>query len=175
MLLATAMSESKRSLISTIHIFAGLDEAVVDLLAEACRELHVAAGETVVEQGAVAREMFVIARGRVEVIQHAGTPDKVVLAKLGHGEFFGEMCILDCMPRAATVRALEPTALYSLKNADLLQIFRRWPDQYGILMLNISRDLCRRLRQVHDLLCAALRTQNASFPTGQADEILRIE
>ena len=77
------------------------------------------------------------------------------------------------MPRAATVRAIEPTELYVLRNSDLLKLFRRWPDQYAILMLNISRDLCRRLRKVHAQLCAARAKQGA--PEFSEEEKCRLE
>jgi hypothetical protein len=60
----SGMSETTRSQLSTVHIFAGIDEAVMDLLAEACRERHAAAGEIVVEQNALASEMFVIATAK---------------------------------------------------------------------------------------------------------------
>src|SRR5215210_1486218 len=148
------MAERSRSLLSAIHIFAGLDEEVMASLREACREHHVEQGETILSQDAIGTEMFVIKRGEVEIIKNCGGPAEIVLAKLGEGEFFGEMCIIECMPRSATVRASERTELYSLRNTDLLKLFRRWPDQYGILMLNIARDLCRRLRSLHELFGA---------------------
>lgn len=165
--------ETTRSLLATIHIFAGLDDVVMDSLAVSCRKFHAEAGQVVVEQEAVASEMFVIVQGKVEVTKHSGSGDEVMLATMGPGDFFGEMCILECMPRAATVRALEPTELYVLRNGDLLKLFRRWPDQYAILMLNISRDLCRRLRSVHELLCSALLKNSTSVRVD--DDSCRLE
>lgn len=150
-----AITDTRR-LLGTIHIFAGLDDAVMDSLVLSCRKLEVKSGQIVVDQGAVASEMFVIVRGKIEIIKHPGTSKEIVLATMGPGEFFGEMCILECMPRAATVRTLEATELHVLRNGDLLKLFRRWPAQYAILLLNISRDLCRRLRTVHELLSQAL-------------------
>ena len=150
---------SARRLLAGIHIFAGLSDQAMESLAASCQHLHVESGQAIVEQGAVASEMFVIVRGKVEVIKHAGSPAAVLLENMEAGEFFGEMCILECMPRAATVRALEPTDLYVLSNGDLLKLFRKCPDQYAILVLNISRDLCRRLRRVHELLCTARSEQ----------------
>lgn len=162
-----AITDTRR-LLGTIHIFAGLDDAVMDSLVLSCRKLEVKPGQIVVDQGAVASEMFVIVRGRVEVIKHPGTSKEIVLATMGPGEFFGEMCILECMPRAATVRTLEATELHVLRNGDLLKLFRRWPEQYAILMLNISRDLCRRLRAVHELLCQAMVNQEAQGSIGES-------
>jgi CRP-like cAMP-binding protein len=148
------MTEPARSLLTTIHIFAGLAEDVIDSLSDVCQERRAEAGEIILRQMEVGREMFVMAEGEVEIVRNLGTPDELLLATLGPGEFFGEMCILECMPRSATVRATVPTRLYSLRNTDLLRLFQRWPDQYGILMLNIARDLCRRLRGLQENFAA---------------------
>lgn len=169
------MAESTRSLLSTIHIFAGLDEEVMDSLAEVCKECNAEPGEIIVKQNDVANQMFVIAKGEVEIIKHLGSAEEIVLARMGSGEFFGEMCIIECMPRAATVRARQLTALYSLRNTDLLRLFRRWPDQYAILVLNISRDLCRRLRALDELLCTLLMKNGGAVPMEIGDKPLRIE
>ena len=173
------MAKCNRHLLSTIHIFAGLDEEVMDSLTEASHERHAEAGEIIVSQDAVASDMFAIAEGEVEgeveVIKHLGTPKEITLAKMGPGEFFGEMCIFECMPRAATVRACQPTELYSLRNMDLLRLFRRWPDQYAILMLNISRDLCRRLRAIHELLCSVRQDDGKPLRIEMDGKPLRIE
>ena len=147
------MADDTRALLGTIHIFAGLDGSVMNSLASSCRKIQVKAGESVVEQGDVANEMFVIARGRVEVIKHRGTPQETLLGDMGSGDFFGEMCILECMPRAATIRTVEDSEFYVMRNGDMLRMFRHSPEQYAILILNISRDLCRRMRSLHDLIC----------------------
>jgi CRP-like cAMP-binding protein len=155
-----------RPLLTGINIFSGLSEEVMESLASNCRHVPAAAGEIIVRQGDAAHEMFVIAGGRADVIKHAGDPGEIHLATLGKGEFFGEMCIIECMSRAATVRAAENCELFALSNGDLLRLFRRWPDQYAILILNISRDLCRRMRQLHELLSA--------YPEGPRGDIARL-
>jgi hypothetical protein len=48
--------------------------------------------------------------------------------------------------------ALTPGTLYALSNSDIHRLFKEWPDQFAILILNISRDLCRRLRAMNRLL-----------------------
>jgi len=140
-------------LLRKIHIFAGLSEEALQALSDLCRELPVEPGAVLVEQDTPGREMYLIGRGKVEVVKSFEDGRNVSVAMLGGGEFFGEMCIIECgMPRSASVTAIEPSLLYALKGADIFRLFKLWPDQCAILMLNIARDLSRRLRKMNQIL-----------------------
>ncbi len=134
-----------------MHIFAGLNEAALSALSAACRESEAAPGQIVVSEGTPGSEMFLIGSGRVEVVKRAGASGETVLASLGPGDFFGEMSLIECMIRSASIRCVEPSTLYALRSADLIRLFQRWPDQYAILIVNIARDLCRRLRSMDEV------------------------
>ncbi len=151
----TKAAHSARRMIECIHVFAGLKEQTLDALAAACVPCRAKKGALVVKEGTPGREMYLIARGGVEVVKAAGSREEVVLAELSAGEFFGEMCIIECRRRSASIRALKPSLLYSLESGDLLHVFQQWPDQYGILIYNIARDLCRRLRTMDDVFAAS--------------------
>ena len=57
--------------------------------------------------------------------------------------------------RSASVIALEPTRVFTLKGMDFYKLYRQRPDQYGIVVLNIARDLARRLHQLDEHFCVA--------------------
>ena len=135
-------------------MFNGLRKEVLTGLAGVCVERSCGAGEVLVKEGTLGREMYVIAQGRVEVVIQAGAGKELVLATLGGGDFFGEMSVVECRARVATVRALEATALYSLNRADLLKLFEKSPDQFAILMLNLARGLCGHLRAIDQVFAA---------------------
>lgn len=101
------------------------------------------------------REMFLIAEGGVRIVTRCGQPTETVLAELSAGDFFGEMSLIECSRRSASAIATEPCVLYTLSNTDIHGLFKRWPDQFSILILNISRDLCRRLRTMNELVAAS--------------------
>ena len=61
--------------------------------------------EIVFREGEQTRDMYVIHEGRVEILKHAGGHE-VQLAVLERGSFFGEMSMLEGLPRSATARAL---------------------------------------------------------------------
>ena len=149
--------------LARIHIFAGLREDVLAHLAAHCRERHVEAGDVIVEENVMGREMFLIGEGRVRIVGQHGRSGATVLAELGEGDFFGEMSLIECTRRSASAVAAEPGVLYALSNADIHGLFKKWPDQFSILILNISRDLCRRLRKMNELVAAGRAERSWDF------------
>lgn len=138
-----------------IHIFAGLRDEVLESLAQRCTEIRAEQGDMIVEENVMGREMYLIAEGSVRIVSQLGLPGETVLAELGAGEFFGEMSVIECARRSASGIATEPSVLYALSNTEIHALFKRWPDQFSILILNISRDLCRRLRAMNRVVAAS--------------------
>ena len=62
--------------------------------------------------------------------------------------------MIDCVARSASIRAIEDTTLFSLKGTDLYRLFQHHPDQYAIVILNIARDISRRLRAIDEKFTA---------------------
>src|SRR3954447_4945699 len=65
-------------------------------------------GDRIVSEGDLGREMFIIAAGRVR-ISKAGDNGDVTLGYIERGEFFGEMSLLESLPRFASAYAVGPT------------------------------------------------------------------
>jgi CRP/FNR family transcriptional regulator, cyclic AMP receptor protein len=151
---ARISAKQSQRFLRTIPIFAGLNSSALAVIAGAVEQASFHPGETIVEEAETGNRMFVIHRGKVEVVKHRGEAHETILATLGPREFFGEMCIIDCLVRCASVRALEDTFLFALKSTDLHHLFERHPDQYAILILNIARDISRRLRALDELFAA---------------------
>jgi CRP/FNR family cyclic AMP-dependent transcriptional regulator len=133
-----------------VPIFAGLTDEGLALLFKKAEGTAVGAGELVVREGDVGSKMFLIRTGAVRVVKNLGTSDEVLLARLGAKDFFGEMCILETLPRAASVQAMEQTELVVLPSSAFYHLYQARPDQYSILVLNIARDLSRRLRRLDE-------------------------
>ena len=108
-------------------------------------------GETVIAEGDTSREMFIIREGRAVVTKSVSGSD-VFLATLERGDFFGEMSLLESLPRNATVRAIGRTRLVVLRAVDLLLKIRRDPT-FAFEMLQRMSGRIRQLNQkVIDLL-----------------------
>lgn len=114
-------------------------------------------GEIIVVEGEHGREMFVIQEGRVEVTKRIDGRDER-LAVLGRGEFFGEMSLLEGLPRHATVRALGRVRLLVVEPGSLLLRIRRDPT-FAFEML---QHMSRRIRDLDDRLLAQLAATAAA-------------
>jgi CRP/FNR family transcriptional regulator, cyclic AMP receptor protein len=105
------------------------------------------AGEAILTEGKPNAKVHFILQGKVEVEKKGA-----ILASLEEGDTFGEMEFLDVMPAAATVRALEPTELSTLTNRTLHEIFKKNPSAYALMVMNLARDLSRRLRRMDEIV-----------------------
>jgi len=99
-------------------------------------------GEAVVQEGSEGDAMFVIVAGRCAVRK-----GDVELARLGPGENFGEMSLVERAPRSASVVAEEDTRLLEFSRADLFRVLRASPDTGITLLWNLITILVGRLRE----------------------------
>ncbi len=113
---ATTLAPPALPVIAVNPILAPLPERIREQLARSLTELHVAAGELVIEEGADGDLYYMIGQGTVEV-----TARGAVVNHLGPGDGFGEIALLRDVPRQATVRALEDLTLYALERDDFLR------------------------------------------------------
>ena len=72
--------------------------------------------------------------------------------RMGPGEFFGEMTLIDIMKRSATVVIEKPTVLLSLGNRELYQLYNEDVAGYVMVLQNLCRELSRRLRTTNQKL-----------------------
>jgi CRP-like cAMP-binding protein len=134
-------------------MFAGLDEDALRLLIQRARKKCFEPGAVILREGEPGSEFYLVTSGLVSVVKQ-GPHGKVELAKLGVGETFGEMCILDRQPRTATIVANKVTELLCLPASVFRDLWEEAPVQFGVLILNIARDLSRRLRRIDDAFAA---------------------
>ncbi|MBN2192573.1 MAG: cyclic nucleotide-binding domain-containing protein [Polyangiaceae bacterium] len=130
----------------SIPLFAGIPDSGLDGLAASLAVFAPMTGEILFREGETAREMFIVLEGEIEILKasHAGTDARVAI--LGPGDWFGEMSILDVQPRSATVRSLAPSRLVRVSSQDLDALYRRDLRSYALVVLNLARELSRRLR-----------------------------
>jgi CRP/FNR family transcriptional regulator, cyclic AMP receptor protein len=130
--------------------FGGLSDASVNLLASMLVERSFEAGATVVSEGEPGRSMFVVHSGELAVSKRAKSGTVINMSRLKSGDFFGEMTLIEMQNRSATVVAESPTVLYELTAQKLYRYFKNDVYGYVIVMQNINRELCRRLRRADD-------------------------
>ncbi len=80
------------------------------------------------------------------------------IVRLGEGETFGEMTLVELQPRSATVTVKKKARCYSLTNMDLYHLYREDNYAYVIILQNICRMLSRRLRKADGRIVEFLST-----------------
>lgn len=136
--------------LASLPLFAGLEPDALALLDAKLRPQPFASGEVIVREGEPGNRLFLIHRGSVRIIKHYASPEPVTLATLPERDFFGEMCLLETLPRAASVLGASDGELLSLSSVAFYELYKAKPEQYCILILNLARDLSRRLRRLDE-------------------------
>jgi CRP/FNR family cyclic AMP-dependent transcriptional regulator len=135
-----------------IGLFGALSDEFLEHLARTLTVKRVMVGEVVFREGDPAREMFVVLDGEIEVLKKSRRGRDMRVAILGPTDTFGEMSIIDMQPRSATVRALGSAQLLRISTEEMDALYRHDLKSYTLIILNIARDLSRRLRVTDALL-----------------------
>lgn len=130
-------------LLRRYSLFGGLIDSQLERLVARVSVTEAAAGAVIMREGEKGDRLFCLVSGEVEVRRG----DRV-LARLGAGETIGEMELIDMNPRSATVVALTPCLLVALARRDILALQREDLPAFTLVIMNLARDLSRRLRQM---------------------------
>lgn len=131
-------TEDKASALASLPLFEGISDESMARLAAVTGELDFEPGQFIVLQGQVGTGLYVILEGSARVVR--GSDE---LAQLGPTDFFGELSVIDQMPRSASVQAVEPTRCLALASWDLLDLLESDPK----LALNLIKGLATRIRE----------------------------
>lgn len=135
----TLTRDRRTELLSGCTLFSTLAADQLAAVAETATEVEFPAGRVIARQGEIGTGFFIVADGEVQVIRD-GSP----IATLGPGEFFGELSVLDGLPRIAQVVAELPTRCLAIASWDLERVLLEHP----ALTLSMLRELAGRLRSV---------------------------
>ena len=108
------------------RLFESLDAAGRKALLSLSHRVRAGAGEVICREGEPGAEFFVIAAGEVRVSAAALEGEKEI-ARLGHGQFFGEMAVLNGDRRTATCTAVGEVDLIAFPLAAVEEILARYP------------------------------------------------
>jgi small-conductance mechanosensitive channel/CRP-like cAMP-binding protein len=114
---ALARRRAIADLLPTVPILQSLSDDERGRLAAGASIRDFGAGESIVREGAPGESLFIIGSGRCEVTAADPGGAERPLARVGRGDFFGEMSLLTGEPRSATVRAVEDTTVMEIDKA----------------------------------------------------------
>jgi ATP-binding cassette subfamily B protein len=116
------------SRLRAIPFFENLDETLLSALAERFVMERYAEGRVVFEEGDPGDKLYFIDRGEVEVVVSGPTGEELRVALLRDGDYFGEIALLEDVPRTATVRTRAPSILLALDREQFLELLQAVPD-----------------------------------------------
>jgi len=134
-------SKKKRDLLRKVGLFAEMTERSLTAIASKAVDIDFDAGQYVVRQGQVGTGFYLITGGRAKVVRGGQ-----VLHRLGPGDFFGELSVLDQLPRMAHVITEEPTTCLALASWDFSKLLEENPK----ITISLLREVARRLREATD-------------------------
>ncbi len=145
-----------------IPLFADWDARELSMLEDRGIRRRWRRGESILTQSEPGNVAFVILAGRVDILLEWPDGREFCLARLGAGDYFGEMALLDPEPRCASVRAAQDTQLLVIRREDLLKHLLDHPQA----MLRILTTLSQRLRNA-DSQIAGLAFDDTAARLGQ--------
>lgn len=125
-------------------LFADLSVRELKIVQSLLHEREYLTGEVIFDEGEDGCALYIVRSGRV-VICRQGHPETPI-AEHGAGSFFGELALLENVPRSAQARALEPSRLAVLFGSDFLSLLDSEAKLANKILLQFSRHLGRRLR-----------------------------
>ncbi len=136
----------------SIALFGGLEQPTLKRIIAMLHVQELQPGTEVCKQGEPGRSMFVVRSGEAVVYRENESGRRARLIRMGPGEFFGEMTLIDIMKRSATVVVEKPTVLLSLGNKELYRLYQDDVAGYVMVLQNLCRELSRRLRTTNQKL-----------------------
>ena len=138
---AEPRAETAADFLARVPMFAGLDAALRDTVAQRARPLRVSAGEWLFREGETGDALYIVRAGRMHVLEDA---TGAMIREIGRGDAVGELALLTGEPRAASVRAARTTDLLAVYRHDFEDLLRTAP----ALPLALTRTLAEQLREM---------------------------
>lgn len=144
----TLDQEQKEQLIRSSFIFRELDPDLLASLAKLSRSRFLAKGALLFNQGDDADSLYAVADGLIRISVSGDPGRELVLGLMEPGDVFGEIALLDGLPRTASAHAAEDSVLLEIQRARFLELL----EKESRLARHIIELLCERLRDNTDKL-----------------------
>jgi CRP-like cAMP-binding protein/predicted acylesterase/phospholipase RssA len=148
--------------LASVPMFAGLDSAALREFDLDSNWMRVTGGQTLFSQGDAPDYLYVVVRGRLEVVVAGENGEQKVVGHIGPGALVGEVAFLSGEPRTATVRTIRDSELVRVSQEAL----RRFLEHHPAGALEMLRGLARRIRPAAAAPRHALLSSIAVIPAG---------
>ncbi|MCL2766021.1 MAG: cyclic nucleotide-binding domain-containing protein [Treponema sp.] len=139
----------KPEVLQKYALFGGLMEEQIENIIPLMKHETYNPKEEIITEGKPNDKIYFLIEGHVEV-----TKRNIHLSHFGEGEAFGEMEVLDVMPAIASIKALSNVTAISISNKALREIYKMDVKAFSLIIMNLARDLSRRLRRMDEKLAS---------------------
>ena len=139
----------KPETLSKYSLFGGLLEEQIESIMPLMEKENFEPEDFIITEGKPNDKIYFLIEGQVAV-----SKGDTALSRFGEGEAFGEMEVLDVMPAIASIRALSKVTVMSISNKSLREIYKIDVKIFSLMIMNLARDLSRRLRKMDEKLAA---------------------
>ncbi len=139
--------------LARVTIFAGIDEKGLKHLYEYASVCSYAENEYIIKKDTPGREILVLLEGHVKIMLGVeDNEERFEIIELKPGDCFGEVSMLGILNHSATAVASTQSSLLVLSRQLFMDVFNQNPRLFSILILNIARELARRLHKTDEIL-----------------------
>lgn len=143
-------------LLSGLGMFQGASRQALESIAASVDEELVQPGGIVIAEGDPAGDFYVVRKGTLDVFSRGESEDAARVNVLSEGDYFGEIGLLQRIPRTATVKASSECVLYRIKGEDFLNTMNKSPSSSGTLLDGVVG----RLARTHPSYAARVATES---------------
>lgn len=137
-----------REIIKNVAIFDGFSDSDAEEILSITRTLKFPDKSLIIQEGADGSSMYILIKGRVRVFKKTETQEEVFIAILESGSYFGELSLLDSMPRSANVLAVENCEILHLRKRDFDDLINRNLKIANIFYKNCLKETFYRFRNI---------------------------
>ncbi|MDO5576944.1 MAG: cyclic nucleotide-binding domain-containing protein [Fibrobacter sp.] len=138
-------------ILKDVTIFSGFSDDEIGRICESCTVLDAKEGELIVEEKTPAKEIFIQLKGRANVVLNIREAP-IELMEFGPGSCIGEASVIGIQNHSASVVITENSTLLVLSRQVLMNIFENDKAIFSLLILNIAREIARRLHHTDETL-----------------------
>jgi CRP-like cAMP-binding protein len=143
--------ENVLPVLNRIAMLGGLDDTQLYTVFRLLEVEHYRKGELVFRQGDSPSHIRIIRSGRIRIIENVeGTA--LELFEFNTGDCFGETSVMAIHPHTASALAMEDTELLVIPRDKLFGLYDTDARLFGMLMMNIAREACRRLNKTEKIM-----------------------
>ena len=150
--------ETAKAVLRRNFLFRGLPEELIERVAALAFRRSFGKDEVIFSQGDEGDALYGVVSGRVRISAAGPEGREVFLNIMEPGDTFGEIAVMDGLPRTAAATALDQATLIVIKRQDFLRLLEREPQ----LAIHLLKLLCERLRWTSELV------EESAFLTGPA-------